>query len=305
MFIKISTDSTADIPASLVKELDISVLPLRIESAEGEEWLDGTDMPREEFCEYLHKTDKLPSTAAVPPLTYVAFYEECLDAGYTDLIHVSLNGSGSSTYSTSVLAREMFYQDHPEAEDSFRIHLLDGNTYSMGYGLGVVQAARMAADLNRSASAASVLPDGSSVPQPVKEILDFLDDWIKHNVVLFVPTELSFVRKSGRISGAAALIGDALGLKPIITFEDGSARTLEKVRGEKAAMHGLVRLMKNTRKPGTPISIVGGADEALNASWNEFVRREITDTDDITDALLGCVIMINSGPRAFGIIYRI
>ena len=80
---------------------------------------------------------------------------------------------------------------------------------------------------------------------------------------------------------------------------------LEKVRGEKAAMHGLVRLMKNTRKPGTPISIVGGADEALNASWNEFVRREITDTDDITDALLGCVIMINSGPRAFGIIYRI
>ncbi len=302
MYIKISTDSTADIPASLVKELGISVLSLKIESAEGEEWQDGTDMPRKEFCEYLHKTDKLPSSAAVPPLVYVDLYEQCFASGCTDLIHVSLNGSGSSTYSNSILAREMFYQDHPEAEESFRIHLLDGNTYSMGYGLGVVQAARMAAVFNKECAE---VPARACVPAPVQEILDFLEDWIKHNVVLFVPTELSFVRKSGRISGAAALIGDALGLKPIITFEDGAAKTLEKVRGEKAAMHGLLRLMKNTRKPGTPIAIVGGADEALNASWNDMVRREITDTEDITDALLGCVIMINSGPRAFGIIYRI
>ncbi|MBQ9421171.1 MAG: DegV family protein, partial [Lachnospiraceae bacterium] len=245
---------------------------------------------------------KLPSSAAVPPLVYVDLYEQCFAAGCTDLIHVSLNGSGSSTYSNSVLARDMFYQDHPEAEESFRIHLLDGNTYSMGYGLGVVQAARMAAAFNKEHADT---PAQTSVPAPVQDILDFLDDWIKHNVVLFVPTELSFVRKSGRISGAAALIGDALGLKPIITFEDGAAKTLEKVRGEKAAMHGLLRLMKNTRKPGTPIAIVGGADEGLNASWNDMVRREITDTEDITDALLGCVIMINSGPRAFGIIYRI
>ncbi len=132
-----------------------------------------------------------------------------------------------------------------------------------------------------------------------------LRDWIAHNVVLFVPLELSFVRKSGRISGAAALIGDALGLKPVITFEDGAAKTLEKARGEKMAMRSVIRLMNATRRPGTPISVVGGADPAVNAAWDALVRKEIDDASEIVPAQLGCVITINSGPKAFGIIYQI
>jgi len=289
MKIRITTDSTADIPAALAKELEIRVLPLTIESSDGQEWLDGIDVVTDSFGEYLEQATQLPSTAAVPPLDYVDLYEETFAAGYSDLIHTSLNGSGSSTYQNAVLARDMFYQDHPEAEESFHIHLLDSCTYSMGYGLGVIQAARMAREEQADAGT----------------IIRFLEDWISHNVVLFSPMELSFVRKSGRISGAAALIGDALGLKPVITFENGKAKTLEKARGEKMAMRSLLRLMKATRKAGTPISIVGGADHALNEAWEALVRKEITDASEIINAQLGCVITINSGPKAFGIIYRI
>ena len=289
MKIRISTDSTADIPVSLQQELDIRVLPLTIETAEGQEWLDGIDVTTDSFGEYLEKAEQLPTTAAVPPLDYVSLFEDTFSAGYTDLIHVCLNGSGSSTYQNSILAREMFYQDHPDAEKSFHIHLLDSGTYSMGYGLGVIHAARMIREENAS----------------VDRILEYLRDWIAHNVVLFVPLELSFVRKSGRISGAAALIGDALGLKPVITFEDGAAKTLEKARGEKMAMRSVIRLMNATRRSGTPISIVGGADPAVNAAWDALVRKEIDDASEIVPAQLGCVITINSGPKAFGIIYQI
>ncbi|MBR2531451.1 MAG: DegV family protein [Lachnospiraceae bacterium] len=289
MKIRISTDSTADIPVSLQRDLDIPVLPLTIETVEGQEWMDGIDVTTDSFADYLEKAEQLPTTAAVPPLDYVNLFEDTFAAGYTDLIHVSLNGSGSSTFQNSILAREMFYQDHPDSENSFRIHLLDSRTYSMGYGLGVIHAALMAREENAS----------------VDRILEYLEDWIAHNVVLFVPLELSFVRKSGRISGAAALIGDALGLKPVITFEDGSAKTLEKARGEKMAMRSVIRLMNATRSPGTPISIVGGADPSVNAAWDAMVRKEITDTSEIVAAQLGCVITINSGPKAFGIIYRI
>ena len=265
------------------------MLPLTIETVEGQEWMDGIDVTTDSFADYLEKAEQLPTTAAVPPLDYVNLFENTFAAGYTDLIHVSLNGSGSSTFQNSILAREMFYQDHPDAKNSFRIHLLDSRTYSMGYGLGVIHAARMAREENAS----------------VDRILEYLEDWIAHNVVLFVPLELSFVRKSGRISGAAALIGDALGLKPVITFEDGSAKTLEKARGEKMAMRSVIRLMNATRSPGTPISIVGGADPSVNAAWDAMVRKEITDTSEIVAAQLGCVITINSGPKAFGMIYRI
>jgi len=139
--IKIATDSTADIPVNLVEELGIEVIPLLIIHGD-KEYRDGIDITPEEFYKLLEETDVMPGSSCVPPVVYTELYEKTYNDGYTDLILVSVNGKGSSTYQNTVMMREQFYEDHPEAEGKFNIHLIDSTTYSMAYGWAVVEAAR-------------------------------------------------------------------------------------------------------------------------------------------------------------------
>ena len=113
--IKISTDSTSDISLALGRELDISILPIMLISEDGE-LRDGVDITPEEFYPILAATEKLPTSSAVTPYLYTQLYEETYRAGYTDQIHVTINSKGSGTHQNAVLARDMFYQEHPEAK---------------------------------------------------------------------------------------------------------------------------------------------------------------------------------------------
>lgn len=79
-------------------------------------------------------------------------------------------------------------EDHPEARDAFSIRVIDSHTYTMCYGYPVAEGARMAAA-------------GASV----EEIAAYIQDWVDHVRVLFVPFDLKFAKKSGRVSAAAAL----------------------------------------------------------------------------------------------------
>ena len=94
--IKISTDSTSDIPASFRQELNISVLPLTI-LADGKEYRDGVDITPQEFYKILDEAEVLPVSSQVHASEYLELYRQVAEEGYTDLIHVSLNGKGSGT----------------------------------------------------------------------------------------------------------------------------------------------------------------------------------------------------------------
>lgn len=67
----------------------------------------------------------------------------------------------------------------------------------------------------------------------VEEIAAYIQDWVDHVRVLFVAFDLKFAKKSGRVSAAAAFVGEALGLKPIMTFENGASKVVTKVRGRR------------------------------------------------------------------------
>ena len=95
----------------------------------------------------------------------------------------------------------------------------------MTYGWAVVQGAKMAA--------VGTDPD---------KVVAYIQDWLDHVRVLFAPLDLRFVKKSGRVSAAAAFVGDALGLKPIMTFENGESKILSKVRGEKNIIPALMTM---------------------------------------------------------------
>lgn len=283
--IKIATDSTSDIPKNLVEELGIEVLPLTLR-ANGKEYRDGIDITPEEFYEILDTSDELPASSCVAPALYTELYEKAYKEGYTDLVLVSINSKGSSTYQGSVMAKDMFYEDYPEAADKFTIHNIDSLTYSMSYGWAVVEAARMAKN-----------------GEDVEAIKEAINDWITNTRPMFVPLNLKFVKKSGRISAAAAFVGDALGLKPVITFEDGESKVISKIRGEKKLVKELLEMVKSERKPGTPYMIVHGH---INEQYEKFrdTCTEILGEAPEFEYPVGCVIGINTGPSILGIVFR-
>ena len=284
MNIVISTDSTADIPAKYREEYGIRVLPLSIISG-NQEWLDGVTITPEEFYPILEAADKLPTSAAVPPVLYTQLFEEVWQAGCTELIHVSLNSKGSSTYQNGCLARVQFYEAHPEAESTFRIHIIDSLTYSMGYGMAVIDAAKMAA--------AGAAPE---------EIIAGIHDWLDHVRPTFVPLDLKCVKRSGRISAAAAFVGDAIGLKPIIRFEEGEARIITKVRGEKNAFKEILSIAASEIRPGSTFALVCSNNQEANARFVQAVEEALPGHTVIAYQV-GCIISINTGPNMVGIIY--
>lgn len=283
--IRIATDSTADIPKALCEELGIAVLPLTV-LTEGKEYLDGIDLTPMEFYEILNRTEELPVSAQVASYRYLELFEQTWKEGYTDLIQVTLNAKGSGTYQAAVLSRDLFFEEHPQAAEQLRIHIVDSGTYSMAYGLAVVQGARL---LQRGAA--------------LEEILAEIRDWVAHARPVFVPLELKFVKKSGRVSAAAAFVGDAMGLKPLITFENGESKVLTKARGENKAIAALVETFLKERRPGTDYALVYGSNSEAYEKLKAALEG-VADQPPLTEYPVGSIIAINTGSNMVAIIYR-
>ena len=283
--IKFTTDSASDIPAPLREELNIQVFPFPI-AMEDRELADGFDFTPQEFYDMLLAAPKIPTHAQLNPYLFTEAFEAAYAAGYTDLIHTSINSKGSATCSNAFQARGDFYRDHPEAEGSFHIHIIDALNYTMGYGWAVVQGAKMAA--------------GGAGPQ---EIVDYIQDWVDHVRVVFAPLDLRFAKKSGRVSAAAAFVGEALGLKPIMTFTDGESKILAKVRGERAVAVKLAEMCKNERRPGSPYLLIQGNNDEQSGKLLELCRQELGEEPALSFHI-GGVIAINAGPNLIGVVYR-
>ena len=191
-YVKMVTDSAADIPRALREELDIQVLPFPIAMGD-KEYEDGYDFTPEEFYGMLLSAPQIPTHAQLNPYVFEQCFEQAYDNGYTHLIYTSINSKGSATHQNAVQAREEFYEDHPEARENFQITIIDSHNYTMTYGWAVVQGAKMAA--------VGTDPD---------KVVAYIQDWLDHVRVLFAPLDLRFAKKSGRVSAAAAFVGDAL-----------------------------------------------------------------------------------------------
>lgn len=283
--IKIATDSTADIPKSFCEELNISVLPLTILAGE-KEYRDGVDITPSEFYRIIDESKELPVSSQVATVLYSDLFEKTWKEGYTDLIQVTLNSKGSGTYQAAVLSRNLFFEEHPDAKEQLAIHIIDSKTYSMGYGIAVIEGAQLV-----------------KVGASVREVIEHIEEWLEHSRPVFATLDLRCVKKSGRISPAAAFVGEAVGLKPIITFENGDAKIIGKAHGERKTIATLVERCMKERRPDTNFAIVYG----YNTKALELLREacaEIMDKPPIAEYQVGCVISINTGPNMIGILYR-
>ena len=279
--IQIMTDFASDISYADEKKYNISVIPFPITLGD-KTYTSRVDFDNQQFFDLMAQYDEIPKTAQITPFQFQEIYLQQARAGVTDLVLVLINSKGSSTYDNSVQAIELFYEEYPEYRDVLHIHSFDGMGYNALYGSPVVHAAKMCAE-------------GASL----EEILNYLTDILPRRQIYFGIYDLKYAAKSGRIPTAAAFLGTALNMKPVMNIFDRSITTAAKCRGERKLVEKVAEMSIAAMEPGSPYEIVYGSD----SSCLEELRRLMVQQLGYEPAAvyqIGAAVAANSGPRVVG-----
>lgn len=282
--IKIMTDSTSDIDPELEESLGIKILCFTV-IVDGKAYRERQDFSAEEFYRMMDNAVEFPTTAQLTPFELQEAYQEQFEAGYTDLIYVTIASNGSATHQNAIMARENFYSE-VQGSERMKIHIVDSKNYTGAYGYPVMQAATKA---QKGVSCA--------------EILDYLNEWFECTQVIFAPLTLKYAKRSGRISVAAAFAGELLGLRPVLRISDGKFKIEEKVRGDKNLVPKILQMTMASMIPKTPYALVAGS----NPAYAEELGRELTKKLGYPPAhifRIGATVSCNAGPDVVGTIIR-
>ena len=281
----IVTDSCCDLSKETIEELGITVLPFTLTMG-GETFREIFDKSTQEVYDLMASSDEIPKHSQISPLTFEETYKKLYDEGYTDVISVSINSQGSGTYNNSIIGKEDFFENNPEANGKMRIFNIDSKSYTVLYGYPIMEAVKK---IRKGAS--------------VEEIVAYFDDWFRVSAIYAVPYNLKYARKSGRISAAKAFAGELLGLKPIIEFADGETNTVDKIRGEKNIVPKLVECVEKRMTPQTPYIMLHGRDDTLAKEIEkELIKR--TGRKAETYQSIGAVVSANIGPDIVAVLIR-
>ncbi len=281
----IVTDSCCDLSKETIEELGITVLPFTLTMG-GETFREIFDKSTQEVYDLMASSDEIPKHSQISPLTFEETYKKLYDEGYTDVISVSINSQGSGTYNNSIIGKDDFFENNPEANGKMRIFNIDSKSYTVLYGYPIMEAVKK---IRKGAS--------------VEEIVAYFDDWFKVSAIYAVPYNLKYARKSGRISAAKAFAGELLGLKPIIEFADGETNTVDKIRGEKNIVPKLVECVEKRMTPQTPYIMLHGRDDTLPKEIEkELIKR--TGRKAETYQSIGAVVSANIGPDIVAVLIR-
>ncbi len=283
--IKIFTDSASDIDMKTAEKYNIDVKGFNILIDE-KTYIEGKDISAVEFYEKLKNSSDFPKTSQLTFLQFVDFYADYYNQGYTDVIYVSITSTGSATYNNACVASERFYEEYPDAKGKFNIHVIDSKAYSGCYGYPVIKAA-------------SKIQKGADI----SDVLAFINDWLSSVEVFFIPYTLEYIKKSGRLSSAAAFVGELLGLKPVISIIDGISENAEKVRGEKAVIPKLISIAKNRMIPKTPYVLLRGSLDEETQNFEKELIREMGYPPEYI-CYVGATISCHVGSKLLGIIYK-
>ena len=278
---QIMTDSASDISYADEREYNISVIPFPITLGD-KTYTSRVDFDNQQFFDLMAQYDEIPKTAQITPFQFQEIYLRQAQAGVTDLVLVLINSKGSSTYDNSVQAIELFYEEYPEYRDRLHIHSFDGMGYNALYGSPVVHAAKMCAE-------------GASL----EEILNYLTDILPRRQIYFGIYDLKYAAKSGRIPTAAAFLGTALNMKPVMNIFDRSITTAAKCRGERKLVEKVAEMSIAAMEPGSPYEIVYGSDPTCLDELRRLMVQQL-GYEPAAVYQIGAAVAANSGPRVVG-----
>ncbi|MDY3715999.1 MAG: DegV family protein [Blautia sp.] len=279
--IQIMTDSASDISYADEQKYSISVIPFPITLGD-KSYTSRVDFDNEQFFTLMAQHDEIPKTAQITPFQFQQIYLREAKAGVTDLILVLINSKGSATYDNSLQAINLFFEEYPQYKEVLHIHSFDGMGYNALYGSPVVHAAQMC-------------DDGASV----EEILHYLTEILPRRQIYFGIYDLKYAAKSGRIPTAAAFLGSALKLKPVMKIFDHSITTAAKCRGERKLVEKVVEMSMADMEPGTPYELVYGNDISCLEELRHLMVQKL-GYEPAAIYQIGAAVAANSGPRVVG-----
>ncbi len=279
--IKFVTDSASDIPPELAQELDIDIIPFSIE-IDGVIYKENVDFTPREFYKLMEKAKSIPTTAQIPTSNYLQVFERYYQKGYDLLMLVSLASTASSTYERAVEAREIFYDRHPEALKDYDIRVIDSKSFSIAYGIPVMESARM----HRNGAT-------------VNDILFFLDDWFNSFECYFTAFSFKYIKQSGRISAGRALVGELISIRPILSIIDGAFNVIKKVHGDNAVLKTFSSLAAHRIREGSVYGILAGTYQGISEKLEKLLTAQF-GRKPFGVFNVGSAIAINSGPDMLG-----
>lgn len=253
---------------------NIDVLPLRVLFGE-KEYFDGVDIDSKEFAKMMKESDIMPMTSQVASGVFMETFEKYLEEGYT-VLYIGGSSNASGTFQSATIASN-------ELENN-NLYLFDSMNISIGCGILVYKAVEL---IEKNLG--------------VDEIINELEKCRDNVFLQFTVDNLDYLKKGGRISSTKATIGNMLGIRPIITVEEGVPVPINQIRGNKKLLNKMVNEVVAEYKGGQ-ILIVYGDNINDGIAFKGAIKEALNVSDDIIDFIcVGICIASHTGPSGYGI----
>lgn len=281
----IVTDSTCDLPHTLVQQLDITVIPMAftVDDQTYIHYPDERELSAKAFY-HLLRQGYASVTGQITISGYLDVFDRILAQG-RDILNLCFSSALSGSFNSCCVAARELSEKYPRQ----KIHVVDTKAASLGEGLLVYHAA-----MRRQQGCA----------------LEELKTWVEENrnrfCHWFTVDDLHYLRRGGRISATARTLGTLLSVKPVLHVDDeGRLVLMEKARGRKNALGKLVDAMeKSCVRPEEQTVFIGHGDCAADAEYLAHAVRRRMPVRDIITGFIGPVIGSHTGPGMVGLFYR-
>lgn len=281
---QIITDSTSDLTQEMVDELGVEVIPMSFTLGQDSyyDYPDEHELSSHDFYSRI-AAGETSTTNQISLTVFTETFEKHLQAG-KDVIYIGFSSGLSGTYNNSVLVARELSEKYPDR----KIYAVDTLGASLGEGVLVWYAAQMQRK-------------GSSI--------DEVKNWVEENRNRmhhwFTVDDLNHLKRGGRLSSTAAMVGTMLGIKPVMHFDDeGHIALIDKVRGRKQSLDALVKHMELTSEnPGEQMIFISHSDSLEGA---EYVRDQVAQKFGVKEfriAPIGPVIGAHTGTGTVALFY--
>jgi DegV family protein with EDD domain len=281
--VRVITDSVAQVPSDLARELGISIIPF-IVTFQDKSYQDGIDLEPEDLYHRMRVEKIIPKTSAPSPGSYVNVMEKCIDDGATELLCIVLSGNLSGSINAAIQAAGLIRDDHPD----ITIEVLDSKSAAIAEGFMAIAAAR-------AARQGSSLGDICRIAREVRK---------RTGIVVSFDT-LEYLALGGRIGKAAYLLGDLIDIKPIIALDqEGLVSPVGKVFGNQKALEAILEYVKDATSGCKRLSLaVMDADAADRAEELKRMALQQLKPAEIFHTTITPVMGAHTGPGLVGLGY--
>lgn len=275
--VKITADSTCDLSPEILREMDITLVPLYIVVGD-KTYRDGVDITPPDIFRYVEQEGKTCRTAAINIFDYESVFRE-LSPKYEGIIHICIGSGFSSCYQNASLAAQSFSN----------VYVIDSQNLSTGSGHLVYEAALMAGE-----------------GMGAEEICLRLAELIPRVDASFVIERLDYLHKGGRCSGLEAFGARLIQLKPSIEVINGKMVVGKKYRGSFERC--LEQYVQNKLEAQEDIDysrvfITHTTSEQVVGKVKEAIRS-CADFVEIIPTKAGCTVSSHCGPNTLGILFK-